>query len=343
MIHLAQHIEILLLENDCVVIPGFGGFIAHNMPAVWNKEENLFIPPTRVIGFNPQLKMNDGVLVQAYMKEYGTNYVSAYKRLEREISELTETLHEEGKVELPFIGEVHYSANNIYAFSPYENKLASPSYYGLSSFEMQELTSLLEEEKEVAVIEKKEYTFRFLTPVMRNAVAIAAAIMIFFFLSTPIENTYVEENNYAHILPTELFDKIKGESLITTAISNPYIDSKPDITTIEVTINDQSTVKPVAVKEVKVPQPEIEVVESETPIIEELNYHLIVASVSSEAEGNNMVEKLLEKGYSKASLISGDGRIRVSIASYATREEATNELFELRKIKAYQNAWLLTK
>ena len=27
MIELARHIEILLLENDCVIIPDFGGFI----------------------------------------------------------------------------------------------------------------------------------------------------------------------------------------------------------------------------------------------------------------------------------------------------------------------------
>ena len=26
MIELAQHIETLLLENDCVIVPGFGGF-----------------------------------------------------------------------------------------------------------------------------------------------------------------------------------------------------------------------------------------------------------------------------------------------------------------------------
>ena len=62
MIELAQHIETLLLENDCVIVPGFGGFVAHYSPATRVKEENIFLPPTRIIGFNPQLKLNDGVL-----------------------------------------------------------------------------------------------------------------------------------------------------------------------------------------------------------------------------------------------------------------------------------------
>ena len=54
MIELAQHIETLLLENDCVIVPGFGGFVAHYSPATRVKEENIFLPPTRTIGFNPE-------------------------------------------------------------------------------------------------------------------------------------------------------------------------------------------------------------------------------------------------------------------------------------------------
>ena len=41
MIELAQHIEALLLENDCVIVPNFGGFVAHYAPATYVKEENL--------------------------------------------------------------------------------------------------------------------------------------------------------------------------------------------------------------------------------------------------------------------------------------------------------------
>ena len=54
MIELSQHIEVLLLENDCVIVPGLGGFVAHYTPAI-QLEENMFLPPTRTIGFNPQL------------------------------------------------------------------------------------------------------------------------------------------------------------------------------------------------------------------------------------------------------------------------------------------------
>ena len=52
MIELVKHIEILLLENDCVIVPGLGGFIAHNRPAQYCTETNEFCPPLRTIGFN---------------------------------------------------------------------------------------------------------------------------------------------------------------------------------------------------------------------------------------------------------------------------------------------------
>ena len=57
MIELTKHIEILLLENDCVIVPGLGGFIAHYQPAHYEEDECVFVPPTRMVGFNPQLTM----------------------------------------------------------------------------------------------------------------------------------------------------------------------------------------------------------------------------------------------------------------------------------------------
>ena len=82
MIELAQHIEALLLENDCVIVPGFGGFVAHYAPASRIINENLFLPPPRTIGFNSQLKLNDGVLVQSYMIAYDTSFADATRMVE---------------------------------------------------------------------------------------------------------------------------------------------------------------------------------------------------------------------------------------------------------------------
>ena len=46
---LARHIEQLLLSNDCVIIPDFGGFVAHHVAATFDEQEQLFLPPHRTI------------------------------------------------------------------------------------------------------------------------------------------------------------------------------------------------------------------------------------------------------------------------------------------------------
>ena len=61
---LEKHIARLLLDNDCVIVPGFGGFMAHSIPAKYDEDTCLFTPPIRIVGFNPQLTMNDSLLVQ---------------------------------------------------------------------------------------------------------------------------------------------------------------------------------------------------------------------------------------------------------------------------------------
>lgn len=217
MIELAQHIEVLLLENDCVIVPGFGGFIAHYAPAMRVAEENIFLPPTRVIGFNPQLRLNDGVLVQSYMAVYDTNFSDATKMVEREVAELIAVLHEEGKTDLPNIGEIRYTIHNTYEFIPYDNKITTPYLYGLDSFEIKELTSLRrpEREKILPLIpkEKKNREISVNWAFLRNAVAMIAAVALFFLMSTPVQNTYVEKGNYARLLPTDLFEKIEKQSV----------------------------------------------------------------------------------------------------------------------------------
>ena len=74
MIELSKHIEVLLLENDCVIVPGLGGFIAHKRQAAYSIQKGEFMPPLRTIGFNPQLIMNDGLLVQSYMQAFNTDF-----------------------------------------------------------------------------------------------------------------------------------------------------------------------------------------------------------------------------------------------------------------------------
>ena len=95
MKNLARHIELLLRNNDCVILPGFGGFIAHDVPAYYVSEEGLYYPPSRSISFNAAITMNDGLLVQSYMKSYQVDYARATYMVDVAVEQLTDMLDEE--------------------------------------------------------------------------------------------------------------------------------------------------------------------------------------------------------------------------------------------------------
>lgn len=384
MIELAQHIEVLLLENDCVIVPGLGGFVAHYTPAMRVAEENVFLPPTRIIGFNPQLKMNDGLLVQSYMAVYDTDFSDATRIVEKEVAHIFTALHEEGKVDLPNIGELRYSIHGIYDFVPYDHKITTPYLYGLDSFEMQELAELKKPYMEktirysVPVVpedKKRRFEIKFNRSYLSNAVAMIAVVALFFFLSTPIENTEVVEGNYAQLLPNELFEMIEKESL---AINPIVVSRKADTPKASAQKNTGQKAKkkvvPVAVREVKVgqanaqnapvvsqPKQQAAEVSSSTSVttkseiqkttagtvapslVSAQKYHVIIASVGTEKDAEVMAKQLIEKGYPHAKAIVGDGKMRVSIESCGTETEAYQALNRVRQNETYKNAWVLKK
>ena len=252
MIELAQHIEALLLENDCVIVPGLGGFVGHYTPAVRLAEENRFLPPARVIGFNPSLKMNDGLLVQSYASVYGTSFSDATRRIEHQVCRLQNKLYEEGKVELANIGELRCSVYGALSFVPFDSKLTTPYLYGWQGFEMRELQAMPQQrtaaagaDKSVAPIHRRRRNFRMQGAVIRHAMSAVAAVLLFFLLSTPIENTGMMEENYARLMPSELFSQMGHPSLVVTPVGL-------DVPAVAQQQPKKKVTVPVAVKEVKV-------------------------------------------------------------------------------------------
>ena len=361
MIELAQHIETLLLENDCVIVPGFGGFVAHYSPATRVKEENIFLPPTRTIGFNPQLKLNDGVLVQSYMSAYDTSFADASRIVEKEVNEFIGLLHEEGKAHLDNIGEIHYNIYGNYEFVPYDYKITTPSLYGLDSFEIHELSALQQKEKVLIPTypekEKKTFEISINRAYLRNAAAMIAAIVLFFAFSTPVENTDVQKNNYAQLLPSELFEQIEKQSVAITPVyvkndgaqqAKKFSASSASTKTSSAkkhTTDKAKTSKPIAVREVKVVKQETAAPAPAVKSQESANhpFHIIVAGGISLKDAEAIATQLKSKGFADAKALNTDDKVRVSISSFNNRDEATKQLLELRKNETYKNAWLLAK
>jgi len=233
IMELEKHIENLLLENDCVIIPGFGGFIVQYISARRIKE-NIFLPPYRTVRFNSQLNLNDGLLIQSYMQIHDVSYPEALRLVEDAVAELRELLSKSGEVVIHGVGKLVLDIENTVIFCPNEDGVFSPSFYGLGSFEVPELSKekseILAPFIEESVINKQKHNtliIRINKTWLNNAVSVAVAILLFFFLSTPVDNTYVEPENYASFGDIGLFDHIRSQSVATSLVkvAEPENDS----------------------------------------------------------------------------------------------------------------------
>lgn len=380
MIELTKHIEILLLENDCVIVPDFGGFITHYQPAHYEEDEGVFLPPTRTVGFNPQLTMNDGLLTQAYMQTFHTDFPDAARKIALGVNELKEILYNEGIVEMHGIGTLCYTIFNTYEFHPQTNGVLSPALYALDAFSIKPLLANVGEEplevgEEVlpSFPEKEKKEFRINPQWLGNAVAVAVAVILFFALSVPVENTYIDRGNYASLGTDCLFDAIRSQSMATAlpmqmpenSQQKKTSEVKPIVVKTEkvaVVLKDTDT--PKVMEKPKVIETVIETpkVAKETPKVKaapkakakevskttsskpetKKKYHIIVASLATSSDAKRMLQEYKQQGHNDASIKEGNGRFRISLCSFTDKAEANKKLNNLKKADAFKGAWVLT-
>ena len=100
MNNLFKHIEYLLLRNDCVIVPGFGAFIATNLPARIDYEKGEILPPVRQVMFNQAVSMEDGLLANSYVRKSGVSFDDARQIIAREVGILKSFLAEKRVIQV---------------------------------------------------------------------------------------------------------------------------------------------------------------------------------------------------------------------------------------------------
>ncbi|MCD8281819.1 MAG: SPOR domain-containing protein [Prevotella sp.] len=130
-----RHIELLLMKYDCVILPGFGGFVKHHISAGVEPGTGMMLPPRETVGFNPQLTINDSLLVQSYVETYDYSFPEALAIVEREIMKLRDTLRAAGHYELRSVGTLMTRSDGAIVFEPARPGIINPQLYGLPGIE----------------------------------------------------------------------------------------------------------------------------------------------------------------------------------------------------------------
>jgi hypothetical protein len=125
----------LLFGHDCVIVPGFGGFIGNYTPARIDKSSGTFFPPLKQISFNRNLNHNDGLLVGRISGSAGINYGDARNMVEEFVIEIRKRLEKGEKVVFDNIGTFTYNHEGSLQFEPDRNVNYHLDSYGLESFQ----------------------------------------------------------------------------------------------------------------------------------------------------------------------------------------------------------------
>lgn len=181
---LLNYIKELLLLNDCVIIPGFGGFLGNYKPALI--QSTTFSPPSKAVSFNEKLKFNDGLFINHIADKEGEHYFAVNKRVKLLVQEMNYRLTDGEAIHIDGIGDLFYDQNESLAFSPVIAENLNLDGYGLKPFNFETLyakklagSKILEENRDAVQVFFQKRTLK----------KVLVAIPVLFALAlVPIKN-----------------------------------------------------------------------------------------------------------------------------------------------------------
>ena len=194
MISMIEHIEYLMLSNDCVVVPGFGAFIAQYTSSNNCAQNSTFTSPKRSISFNASINHNDGLLAISIAKRASIPYAEALKQIEKSTTICRQALSDGSEVPFGRLGFFISNAEGHIEFIPFHHELANDDFFGLQSFSF---PTLAERNAQVATEETVSETYSepeinigrrnwFSHKAVQIAASIVMLVCLTFALSTPI-------------------------------------------------------------------------------------------------------------------------------------------------------------
>jgi nucleoid DNA-binding protein/cell division protein FtsL len=281
----------LLFGHDCVIVPGFGGFIGNYSPARIDKNSATFYPPVKQISFNRNLNHNDGLLVGKVSASLNINYGDARIIVEEFVTDLRRKLSKGENVVFDNIGSLQNNQEGNVQFEPDKDVNYHLDSYGLESFQFLPLEGYDVRKRILRHTGKDPVKQSSMRKILWRAAVIIPLLMV--IVTVPLKTNLFKtkiETTTMNPLATAEFEQNKK------AVDQ---DIKDEAT--KIAENNKPTVEVSTVPEVKVSVP-----------AEENIYFLITGSFKSEQNAFAQAEMLKKEGFTPEVVASPNGFYRVS-------------------------------
>jgi len=299
-VEISQYIKELLLLNDCVIIPEFGGFVANYKPATI--ENNQFFPPVKEVAFNNKLVSNDGLLINYISEVEGISYFAARQKLENFVAETQLTLEKNRNVYFEGVGYLHYDSSENLQFEPQIKQNLLVDSYGMQAFKFEQLYQRqmpkpafkVEYREPVPVIFRKR-------KIQKLAVAIPLVIALALI---PMKN----HKEYLSKSDLGFWSAISASAPEASIVQEPK--------TIDVSAEIQK------------------------PQEQQNKYFIIGGSFRSEENASKYIEQMKEQGFDGQNLGVFNGLNRVAIKGFSSMAEAQKELNSMLYENPKSGVWI---
>jgi len=281
----------LLFGHDCVIVPGFGGFIGNYTPARIEKASGTFYPPVKQISFNRNLNHNDGLLVGRISGTSDITYGDAREMVEQFVADLRKRLERGEKVVFDNIGSFINNPEGNIQFEPDRNVNYHLDSYGLEPFQCLPLEGYDVRKRILNHPGKDPVKQASIRKILWRAAVIIPflALMVIVPLKTDLFRAKVETTTMNPLVAAEFEHNKK-------AVEEDVINSSAKITE-NISSSADVSVTPEAIAPVT----------AETEI-----YILITGSFKSEANAASQVNMLKEEGFTPEIIAAPNGFYRVS-------------------------------
>ena len=349
-----NHIKELLFEQDCVIIPDFGGFVTNFDCAKINPSNRYIAPPQKWLAFNALLKNDDGLLSNYIAKEDNISLSQANLKVRNFVDDTKRYLRYDKIYSIDGLGTFSKNEEEKIQFQP---KLTNNFYS--ESFGMENV-----------ILKKSESIKNELLVVLKPHVVSTATIQQV-FASDDRESTaeiFEDEGAYAYqkrrfsmVLPYAY--GIIGSIVLFTAIY--FLDNQKSNLSSLNPFQFQKTVlavpKTILIKEVAgvntkfkneieskpVLETNIEpVVDVKNTIIKSNNrFFIITGSFESKRNAKNLLNSLINKGFEDAEIIypkRNEKLIKVSAGGFRYELDAAREALKVTE-SMNQAIWIYKK
>lgn len=318
-----KYISGLLFIHDCVILPGFGGFVTNYHAAEHNESSHTFQPPKKDVLFNKNLTYNDGLLLNYLAKNQGVTYQEAKSRIQDEVQQAWLRLDKGEAVGFDGVGTFRLDENNNLLFDPADTENFLTDAYGLASFRFPPL-HYHKNAREVVPIYNANQN---MNQGIKRTLKIAAVVLPIVGLLTLIPYTKsIRQQQTAGYA----FGDSSSEPIEATHSAMPVNDDMEQVL-------DIATDKRQALFYTEEPKPLIKKPET----IEQV-YYIIGASYKEEDNAKYHATQFKKSGFD-AEVIFADDLYRVSLNSFDSKVNALHELRRIRNTQNNDKVWLYAR